>query len=671
MKKHRFFLTGIISLSCLAFCVLASVACGAKSVGFQTVIRSLFHLGESSFDATVVQARIPRTVFGILAGAALSISGALMQAITRNPIADPSILGVNTGASLFVVFGIAFLHINKGIQYIGLAFAGAALTAILVYGLASIGHGGATPIKLALAGAAASTALQSLVNTIMLPSTQVMDQFRFWQTGSISGADWADIRLLLPCFVIGFFLSIFLAPSLNALALGDDAATGLGLNVPLIRASSALAGVLLCASTTALAGPIGFVGLMIPHLIRLLLGPDMRKILPLSSVCRCTWPYIGAPRRTGIRYCHSPDRCSGIYLYHSESEGEFSVKKQMKNQLSTITDGYRKRQRRYVFTALTLLFLTFALACIMMIYGNTIYSPKTVLKVLSGEDVEGAVFTIRTLRLPRMLTAILCGLAFGMAGNTFQQLLGNPLASPDIIGVTSGASVAAVFGILVLKLNGGTVSLMAVFSGLLVSVLIYFLSQGGGFSNARLILTGIGMQAFLSAVISWMLLKASEYDVANALRWLSGSLNGVKLENVPRLALVVFGAGGAILLLNRQLSMLQLGEAHAVTLGVNVRRIRLTLILLALLLVAFATSVTGPVASVAFLSGPIATRLSGNGKNGMLTSALTGSTLVLASDLIGQFALPSRYPVGVVTGILGAPYLLFLLLQMNDKGEHV
>lgn len=347
------------------------------------------------------------------------------------------------------------------------------------------------------------------------------------------------------------------------------------------------------------------------------------------------------------------------------------MKKQTKNQLSTITDGYRKRQHRYVFTTLTLLFLTFALACIMMIYGNTIYSPKTVLKVLSGEDVEGAVFTIRTLRLPRMLTAILCGLAFGMAGNTFQQLLGNPLASPDIIGVTSGASVAAVFGILVLKLNGGTVSLMAVFSGLLISALIYFLSQGGGFSNARLILTGIGMQAFLSAVISWMLLKASEYDVANALRWLSGSLNGVKLENVPRLALVVFGAGGAILLLNRQLSMLQLGEAHAVTLGVNVRRIRLTLILLALLLVAFATSVTGPVASVAFLSGPIATRLSGNGKNGMLTSALTGSTLVLASDLIGQFALPSRYPVGVVTGILGAPYLLFLLLQMNDKGEHV
>ena len=119
----------------------------------------------------------------------------------------------------------------------------------------------------------------------MLPSSQVMDQFRFWQTGSIGGAGWGEIRLLLPFFLIGFAASILLAPSLNTLALGDDAATGLGLNVPLIRGAAALAGVLLCASTTALAGPIGFVGLMIPHLIRMLVGPDMRKILPLSAIC--------------------------------------------------------------------------------------------------------------------------------------------------------------------------------------------------------------------------------------------------------------------------------------------------------------------------------------------------------------------------------------------------
>lgn len=336
---------------------------------------------------------------------------------------------------------------------------------------------------------------------------------------------------------------------------------------------------------------------------------------------------------------------------------------------SAITAGYLKRQRRYILTTGILLLLTLSLAAVMMLYGNTIYSPETVLRVLSGTDAGGAAFTIRTLRFPRMLTAILCGMAFGLSGNTFQQLLGNPLASPDIIGVTSGASVAAVFGILILKLDYGIVAVMAVFSGLLVSALIYFLSHKNGFSNTRLILTGIGMQAFLNSIISWMLLKASEYDVASALRWLSGSLNGVKMDTVPALAAVVFTAGLGILLLSRHLLILQLGEAHAVTLGIPVSITRLLLILLALVLTAFAASVTGPIASVAFLSGPIAARISGRGRSSMLAASLTGSILILISNLVGQFTLPSRYPVGVITGILGAPYLLFLLLRINHKGD--
>lgn len=336
---------------------------------------------------------------------------------------------------------------------------------------------------------------------------------------------------------------------------------------------------------------------------------------------------------------------------------------------SAITAGYLKRQRRYILTTGILLLLTLSLAAVMMLYGNTIYSPETVLRVLSGTDAGGAAFTIRTLRFPRMLTAILCGMAFGLSGNTFQQLLGNPLASPDIIGVTSGASVAAVFGILILKLDYGIVAVMAVFSGLLVSALIYFLSHKNGFSNTRLILTGIGMQAFLNSIMSWMLLKASEYDVASALRWLSGSLNGVKMDTVPALAAVVFTAGLGILLLSRHLLILQLGEAHAVTLGIPVSITRLLLILLALVLTAFAASVTGPIASVAFLSGPIAARISGRGRSSMLAASLTGSILILISDLVGQFTLPSRYPVGVITGILGAPYLLFLLLRINHKGD--
>ena len=211
------------------------------------------------------------------------------------------------------------------------------------------------------------------------------------------------------------------------------------------------------------------------------------------------------------------------------------------SSMSAVEAGYRRRQRKSTVITLVLAVLVLMLAAFMMLYGNTIYTPRQVWDALN--EVEGsAVFTVKTLRLPRMLTAILAGFAFGMAGNTFQQLLGNPLA---------------------------------------------------------------------------------------------------------------------------------MGESHAVTLGVKSKMVRLALILLSLLLVAFATSVTGPIASVAFLAGPIAARLCGGGRTNMLASALVGSVLVLASDLIGQFALPSRYPVGVVTGILGAPYLIFLLLRMNKKSETV
>ncbi len=334
----------------------------------------------------------------------------------------------------------------------------------------------------------------------------------------------------------------------------------------------------------------------------------------------------------------------------------------------SVKAGYQQRQRRYRHIVLLLAVCVLALACFMMIYGNTIYTPKEILNTLFSSESKGAAFTIKTLRLPRMLCAILCGMAFGLAGNTFQKMLGNPLASPDIIGVTSGASVAAVLGILVLKLNGNIVSVMAVVSGLAVSAFIYAASCGNGFSNSRLILTGIGMQAFLNALISWMLLKASEYDVASALRWLSGSLNNVSMDEVPRLAAAVVLGAGAILALNRHLEILQLGEAYSVVLGVRLRRTRLFLILAAILLIAFATAVTGPIASIAFLAGPIAAKITKSGQNNMMAAALTGAVLVMASDMVGQYAFTSRYPVGVITGILGAPYLILLLLKMNQRG---
>lgn len=274
----------LVSIIFLGICAMVSLAWGSKNIEFSQAINALLNSDDMSFAALVVRERIPRTIFSIMAGASLGISGALMQSITRNPIADPSILGVNTGASLFVVIGMAFFNINSANQYIWIALAGAGITSIFVYGIASIGNGGMTPIKLALAGSATSAILSSLVSAIILPRSEVMDAFRFWQVGSVSGATWESINLILPFIIVGLIISLISTPALNVLALGDDVATGLGVNIGIIRIICAIAGVILSGATTAIAGPIGFIGLMIPHSICLIFGSNLRGIVPMSAI---------------------------------------------------------------------------------------------------------------------------------------------------------------------------------------------------------------------------------------------------------------------------------------------------------------------------------------------------------------------------------------------------
>lgn len=274
----------VICFILLGVCVLASLALGSRLITFHELIDGLFRPDVDSYGANIVRKRISRTIFSLCCGSALGISGALMQAVTRNPIADPSILGVNTGASLFVVCGIAFFNISTANEYIWLALLGAAITAVFVYGIGSMGRGGATPIKLILAGAATSAALSSLVTAIMIPRSYVMDQFRFWQVGSVGSATWSGITTFIPFLMIGIITAIVTAPALNALALGDEVATGLGVRTGTLRIFAALAGVLLCGATTALAGPIGFVGLLSTHVVRLMLGPDLRFVIPMSAI---------------------------------------------------------------------------------------------------------------------------------------------------------------------------------------------------------------------------------------------------------------------------------------------------------------------------------------------------------------------------------------------------
>ncbi|MFC4321757.1 FecCD family ABC transporter permease [Litchfieldia salsa] len=274
----------ILSIVLLGLSVLASLAFGSRTVGWTELVNGLFHPDVQSHGANVVRQRIARTVFCMMCGAALGVSGALMQSVTRNPIADPSILGVNTGAALFVVCGISFFNIGSASQYIWFALVGAVITAIFVFGIGSMGSGGATPLKLVLAGAATSAALSSLVMAIMIPRSNVMDQFRFWQVGSVGSGNWDSISIFIPFLIVGLLIALFAAPALNAIALGDEVATGLGVRTGTLRLIAAFGGVLLCGVATALAGPIGFIGLLATHVMRLVIGPDLRYIIPMSAL---------------------------------------------------------------------------------------------------------------------------------------------------------------------------------------------------------------------------------------------------------------------------------------------------------------------------------------------------------------------------------------------------
>ncbi|WP_421870340.1 FecCD family ABC transporter permease [Pararhizobium sp.] len=328
----------------------------------------------------------------------------------------------------------------------------------------------------------------------------------------------------------------------------------------------------------------------------------------------------------------------------------------------------RRRAGRHAVLLAVLFALVLAVFGITLSVGQSFTPPLDVIRVLLGEDVPGTSFTVGQLRLPRAILSILAGMCFGLGGVAFQIMLRNPLASPDIIGITSGAGAAAVFAIVVLSMTGPMVSILAVAAGLFVAVLVYGLSFRNGIAGTRLILVGIGVSAMLQSVIAYILSSAPAWSLQEAMRWLTGSVNGAQLSQALPLLLALAVFGGLLLSRTRDLETLQLGDDTAGALGVRVARTRMLVIVSAVGMIATATAVTGPIAFVAFLSGPIAARIVRNSGSLLLPSALVGAILVLTGDYAGQLLLPSRYPVGVVTGALGAPYLIFLIVRVNRTG---
>ncbi|MDR7085594.1 iron complex transport system permease protein [Aeromicrobium panaciterrae] len=273
-------LVGVLAVVCFF-----SITLGARGVGPTTIVKAFLDFDPNSASETVIrEIRVPRTLIGIFAGAALGLSGAILQGVTRNPLADPGIMGINAGAAVFIVFSIMVLGAQSIGVYVWFAFAGAAFATVAVYAIASFGREGATPIKLALAGAAVTAVLTSITSGIVMTNIDALNELRFWQVGSLAGRYFSVLEQTAPFIAVGIVMALTTGRALNGLALGDDLAEALGQRVRLSRIMMFVIVAILCGAATAACGPIVFVGLVVPHVARMLCGPDYRWILPYSMI---------------------------------------------------------------------------------------------------------------------------------------------------------------------------------------------------------------------------------------------------------------------------------------------------------------------------------------------------------------------------------------------------
>ncbi len=328
---------------------------------------------------------------------------------------------------------------------------------------------------------------------------------------------------------------------------------------------------------------------------------------------------------------------------------------------------YRIRRNLVVTTIIGI--LAFALFILTIAIGTTYIAPMDVLHSLVFGDNPKVDFVVRELRLPVAVSALAVGLALGLAGPLFQRVLGNPLAAPDFVGVSSGASVFAAATIIVFHGSGVQVSLAALAGAGVTSFLIYLLAWRSGINGFRFILIGIGVTEFMISINAYILTRAQIWDARSALSWIVGSVGNAGIPEIIALVVIVVIAFPIAVILMRPLHALELGDQPAAALGVRVEWARIALLLVAIVLVGFATAAAGPIPFVALMAGPIAARMLGSSAGGIVAAGFVGAVIVLVSDLIAVHVMPVPLPTGVITGLIGGPYLIWLLIKVNKEGR--
>lgn len=640
---------------------------GQVSLGIATVIEAIVSPNQTDAHNIIRYLRLPRATLGIVAGAGLGMAGAVLQTITRNPLASPATLGINAGAYLAVTLAVIFAPGLFAISPIIVALTGGLFAAILAYAIA--GSVRATPIRLTLAGVAVSLALSALTATLQLIYENETSDLFLWGAGSLVQIDWSGASYAAPRIGIGAILLIGMAKALDVLSLGDEVARSLGNRTDFTRIFSTLLAVFLAAVVVSISGPIGFVGLVAPHLVKLMGCRKHRLLLPGAALWGAIL-LVGADlvaQRVTTNLSELPTGSITALVGAPFLIWLACTSKQLGADILPVSTAQQQPSHHLAYPVLlvSLLVGLIVIAIVGVLLGNSPVNFAPVLDLLSNNQAALSQTVILNLRLPRLLVAMVAGATLAVSGLLLQGVVRNPLAGPEIVGVTSGAGLGAML-VLVFVPNATPeiLSLAASFGAIGAFGLVYSLSWQKGVLPARLALVGIAVSAFCSAGIN-VLVVLAKLRVAQAIVWLSGSTYARQWDELWRIILLPAFLLPIVWLFARRLDVLALGEDVPRILGMSLQRVRASMIAIAVLLSAAAVSTVGTISFVGLIA-PHAGRLLVGHRHRQLIPivAILGAILVSLADIVGRVAIaPREVPSGLVTAMIGTPYFLWLILS--------
>ncbi|TXK42387.1 iron ABC transporter permease [Nonomuraea sp. C10] len=667
----------LLTLAAVVLVAAVHVTQGTSSVGALDLLALPFG-GSDEAARVLLASRLPRLLAGVCVGVALGVAGALLQAIARNAMASPDTLAVSAGAYLAVVAG-SVLGLALPVPVSGaLALIGGLAAAALVLALSSGGRTGTT--RLILAGTATALAFSSLTNLLMILFEQETTGLFAWGSGSLVQTDLVAVTQLGPVIAVGLVVAVLAGPRLDILGLGDDTATVLGVNVPRLRLWLTMLAVLLAAAAVTIAGPIGFVGLCAPVIVRLLPRsiPGLhrsRTMLPLAGLVGVL-VVLGSDiaLRAVLGAQAGVEVPPGVVTTVFGAAVMIWLARRYRDAGPTRrppearTGAARSRGAFLAVVATGVVLLVGALV-LGLLGGDRWLLTGDVVNWLQGRSGRALTFVLDQ-RWPRVAAAALAGVALAVAGAAVQAVCRNPLAEPGVLGVTAGAGVGAITLLTVVPMAGiWTMSAAAGVGALIAFTVVYGLSWRGGLSSDRLVLIGVGVQYACTSIIVLIIVLSDPWNTAKALTWLSGSTYGrVPAQLIPvALALVV--TVPLLAWLRRDLDLLSLDEDTPRVLGVPLEPVRLTALACAVLLTSTAVSAVGVVGFVGLVAPHAARALVGAHHNRVLpVAALLGALLVSLADTLGRTVIaPAQVPAGLVTALIGTPYFVYLLWRARPS----